>query len=207
MIKNFIFDFGNVLAEFCPEKLTAPFVSDEDTRKFISDIVFDRLYWDKLDDGTISDDEVKKDICRRVPEKLCQTACKVYDNWISSLTPVKNMQQLIFDLHKTDKRLYLLSNISIGFSNGYTKVQWIKEILDCFDGLVFSGTVSMTKPNRNIFEYLLRKYSLKEEECLFIDDSIKNINGAKAVGISGYLFDGNAEKLRDFLYKSIKFDK
>ena len=91
MIKNIIFDFGNVIAQFYPEKLTSPFVSDEKTRKYISEVVFDRLYWDRLDDGTISDDEVKAEICKRVPEELCEVACTVYDNWISSMTPVENM--------------------------------------------------------------------------------------------------------------------
>ncbi len=199
MIKNYIFDFGNVLAQFYPDKLTAPFVPDKEMQKNISEIVFDRVYWDKLDKGGITDDEVKAEICSRVPKELGDLACKVYDNWVNTLTPVENMQQLIRDIHKTDKKLYLLSNISVGFANGYKNVKWIKELLDCFDGLVFSGTIEMTKPNKEIFEYLLKKFNLKAEECLFIDDSAVNIDGAKAIGIKGYLFDGNAKKLRDYL--------
>ena len=53
----------------------------------------------------------------------------------------------------------------------------------------------MVKPNKEIFEHLLGKYNLNADECLFIDDSEKNIEGAKALGINGYLFDGNAVKL------------
>ena len=44
MIKNCIFDFGNVLGEFYPERLTAPFISDEASIKTVSDVVFDRFY-------------------------------------------------------------------------------------------------------------------------------------------------------------------
>ncbi len=62
MIKNYIFDFGNVLAEFYPDKLTAPHISDEETNKIVREVVFDRLYWDKLDMGTITDEEVKDEI-------------------------------------------------------------------------------------------------------------------------------------------------
>jgi len=199
MIKNYIFDFGNVLAQFYPDKLTAPFVSDCKLRKYISEIVFDRIYWDKLDIGSITDDEVKKEIRGRVCKELGDVACEVYDNWVNSLTPVENMQQLIYDIGKTDKKLYLLSNISEDFANCYKDVKWIKELFDCFDGIVLSGTVKMVKPNKKIFDYLLKKFNLKADECLFIDDSEKNINGAKSAGINGYLFDGNAQKLRNYL--------
>ena len=68
MVKNYIFDFGNVLAEFYPDKLTAPFVKNEDDRKCISEIVFDRFYWDRLDAGTITDDEASENDLNIVEE-------------------------------------------------------------------------------------------------------------------------------------------
>ncbi|MBQ2890132.1 MAG: HAD family phosphatase [Clostridia bacterium] len=199
MIKNYIFDFGNVLAEFYPEKLTKPFVEDEKLCKEISEIAFDRLYWDKLDDGSITDEEVKEGFLSRTDEKTGELACRVYDNWINSLTPVPNMEKLIYDIRKTDKKLYLLSNISIGFAERYMEAEWIKELFSCFDGLVFSGPVGKVKPDREIFEQLLSEFNLKAEECLFIDDSETNIKGAEKIGIKGYLFDGDAEKLREYL--------
>ena len=199
MIENYIFDFGNVIAEFYPDKLTAPFVSSEDERKIISEVVFDRIYWDRLDDGSITDDEVKEKICARLPQDLGEVACKVYDNWINSLTPVPNMKELISDIKKSGKKVYLLSNISRGFAQNYKNTKWIAEILENFDGLVFSGPIGIVKPSAEIFEHLLCKYNLKAEECLFIDDSQKNINGAAASGINGYLFDGNAQKLREYI--------
>ena len=199
MIKNYIFDFGNVLAEFYPDRLTAPFIPDKEMQKCISEVVFDRIYWDRLDKGTITDDELKTEIRSRVPKESGDLACKVYDNWVNTLTPVKGMQQLIYDIHKTDKKLYLLSNISIGFADSYRTVGWINELFNCFDGMVLSGTIGMVKPDAEIFNFLLNKYSLKAEECLFIDDNDKNISGARAVGIGGYLFDGDAEKLRKYL--------
>lgn len=199
MIKNYIFDFGNVLAEFCPDKLTAPFVKNEKERKYISEIVFDRLYWDRLDAGTITDAQVKSEICIRVPKEMQELACSVYDGWIENLTPVDGMQQLVADIGKTDKRMFVLSNISIGFAKSYDKVSWIKELLSHFDGAVFSGTVGMVKPDTKIFRHLLYTFGIKADESLFIDDSPKNIEGAERIGIRGYLFDGNSEKLREYL--------
>ena len=201
MIKNYIFDFGNVLAEFNPEKLTAPYVEDEEIKKRISEVVFDRLYWDKLDDGTITDDQVKEKIRSRLFGDEADVACRVYDNWVNSLSPVENMQQLIFDMKKSGERLFLLSNISKGFKDAYVEVEWINELLDGFEGIILSGPIGKIKPNRDIYEYLLKTFNLKAEECLFIDDSKKNIDGAALVGINGYLFDGDAKKLREFIGK------
>ncbi len=199
MIHNYIFDFGNVLAAFHPEKLTAPFVKGEKTRKMISEIVFDRLYWDQLDDGSISDEEVRAGIRSRVLKEYSDVACEVYDNWVQSLTPIPGMPQLISEIKKTDKKLYLLSNISIGFAENYKEVPWINDLLSNFDGLLFSGPIGLVKPEKKIFEHLLNQFDLKAEECLFIDDAPRNIEGAKQVGIQGYLFDGDSCKLRKYL--------
>ena len=183
MIKNYIFDFGNVLAEFYPDKLTAPHISDEETNKLVREVVFDRLYWDKLDMGTITDEEVKEGIKSRVPESLKDVALTVYDNWINNLTPVKGMQKLISDMHKRGEKMYLLSNISIGFAENYRNVKWIEELFSCFEGLVFSGVIHKVKPDEEIFKDLLGKYNLKSEECIFVDDSKINIEGAEKAGI------------------------
>ena len=199
MIKNYIFDFGNVLAEFYPHRLTAPFVEDEAEREIIAEVVFDRLYWDKLDDGSITDDEVREGIRSRLQGERGEVGCRVYDNWIESLTPVPGMEKLVEDIRKSGEGIYLLSNISTGFAENYQNTQWINKLFSNFDGLVFSGVAELVKPNREIFEHILGRFGLVAEECLFIDDNVANIEGAKAVGIQTYLFDGDAEKLRAFL--------
>ena len=199
MIQHYIFDFGNVLCEFDPEKLTEPFVSNEEEKNAISEVVFDRIYWDELDKGTITDEEVKAKICSRIGDKLGYKACQVYDNWVRTITPIDEMIHLVYELHKNGKKIYLLSNISIGFSKTYMEIDWIAKLFSCFDGLVFSGPVGIVKPSKEIFEYTINKFNIDPKKCLFVDDRTQNIEGAEAVGISGYLFDGNVQKLRKFL--------
>ena len=146
----------------------------------------------------LTDDEVKEGICSRLSEEDSEIGCRVYDNWVQTMTPVKGMEKLVVDIHNSGKKLFLLSNISEGFAKTYPEVKWIKELFDNFDGIVLSGTIGKTKPNKDIFEYVLGKFGLNADECLFIDDSPKNISAAKAVGIDGYIFD-DADKLREFL--------
>lgn len=199
MINNYIFDFGCVLAEFNPEKFTKAYIKEAENVEIVKNVVFDRLYWNPLDAGTITDDEVKKQICNRLPDSLQETACKIYDSWIELLTPIEGMENLVKSIKNKGGRLYLLSNISIGFANSYDKVPWIKNLFSLFDGLVFSGPIGITKPNTEIFFHLLEKYNLKAEESIFIDDSKVNISGGEKAGIKGYFFDGDAQKLAESL--------
>ena len=196
MIKNYIFDFGNVLARFDTDALTAVTVKDEKDREIVRNVIFDRLYWDRLDAGTITDEEVKEGFRSQLPERLYGAACEAYDRWIMLDMPVPGMPELVKDIKKNGGKLFLLSNISIGFAENYHKNPFASELFSYFDGLVFSGPLGITKPNKEIFEYLLKTYSLNAEDCIFIDDREDNVEGAVAAGIKGYLFDGNAEKLR-----------
>lgn len=198
-MQNYIFDFGNVLTVFDPDQLTAPYVTDAQMRKMVREVAFDRLYWDPLDWGTITDEEIKADICRRLPEGLREVGCAAYDGWVHNLTPVAGMEKLVADLKKTGAKLYVLSNVSVGFANTYKEVPWIRDLFSLFDGIVLSGTIGIAKPGKEIFKYVLKTFDLNAEECLFIDDSAKNIEAAKVLGIDGYLFDGDSEKLRSTL--------
>ena len=56
-VKNVVFDFGQVLVHFDPSYMVGRYVSDEEDAALIAEVLFDRLYWDRLDAGTISDAE------------------------------------------------------------------------------------------------------------------------------------------------------
>lgn len=199
VIQNYVFDLGNVLVRFDPMALTAPYVQDLETRKLISQTAFDRLYWDRLDLGTITDEELKEACHTRLPENLHTLCDKAYDHWVENLTLLPGMRELLLDVKAAGHRVFLLSNISIGFTQQYQHVPMLRELLSHFEGLVFSGPLGIAKPSKEIFLHLLETYDLLPEETLFIDDSAKNVAGAQAVGIHGYLFDGDAAKLRNCL--------
>lgn len=199
MIKNYIFDFGKVLVEFDPNYMTAAYVKDPVQAAQIAQVVFDRLYWDPLDYGGISDEELKNACHARLPKQLHALADEVYDRWLENLPFIDGMPQLVQDIKAAGGKVFLLSNISIGFAEHWHHVPQLHQLLSLFDGLVFSGPLGIVKPSREIFQYVMRTFGLKEEECIFIDDSEKNILGAEKAGIRGYLFDGDPAKLRTAL--------
>ncbi len=195
-IKNVIFDFGQVLVHFEPSYMVGVYVSDKDDKALLEEVIFDRLYWDRLDDGTLSDEDAVLAIKKRLPDRLWDVAEKIYYNWVDNIPEIEGMSELI-DRIKTryGVKTFLLSNISKYFASHANEIP----ILNKLDGCVFSGPIGIVKPSREIFEHLCVKYKLSPEECLFIDDRADNIEGAIRCGFKGYIFDGSVERLRDYL--------
>ena len=48
-----------------------------------------------------------------------------------------------------------------------------------------SYTVHLAKPDPAIYQTLLDRYGLKAEECVFLDDTVRNVEAAQALGIAG----------------------
>ena len=202
MTDAYIFDFGQVLVHFDERKMTADYIADARDVDLCQPVIFDRLYWDRLDAGAISDEEVRAGIRSRLPQRLHEAACLVYDRWFRDLSPIAGMPEILRDLKAQGKKLYLLSNISARFAADWQTVPNLRELLSSFDGLVFSAPLHMVKPHPEIFLYLLDRYRLRAEACTFVDDREKNIAAARQLGMDGYLFDGSAERLRAFLFRA-----
>ena len=193
--KHVIFDFGQVLVHFVPAQLTAAYVTDAADAAAVEAAVFARTYWDKLDAGAISEEAVKAAFCAQLPARLHEVACQVFDGWIDNLPLIDGVVAQVKALKTRGVRLFLLSNISCRFAATWQETPAIKELFSLFDGLVFSGPLGLTKPHAPIFHHLLNTYGLTAEECLFVDDNLSNVAGANAVGIEGYLFDGDVDAL------------
>lgn len=191
-IKNIVFDFGQVLVHFDPEYMVGKYVTDEADAKLLRDVVFDRLYWDRLDAGTISDGEVMEECKKRLPERLHMRAEQIYFNWIYNIPEITGMRELVIRLRdEYGMRLFLLSNISKYFADNADKIPVLAE----FERCIFSAAVGHVKPNCDMFEYLCSACGIEPTETVFVDDNPLNIAGAENCGIRGYLFDGDVEAL------------
>ena len=195
MIKNIIFDFGQVLVRFDPEYMTSKYLSDKDDIKTVSAVIFDRLYWDKLDKGTIDDEQVISLSNQRLDEKFHSVTEKIYYNWIYNIPEIEGMRSILEKLKEKGVRLFLLSNISKYFATHSEQI----DILSYFEKCIFSAVCGYTKPNTNIFCHTLKECEISPEETLFVDDNSANIEGAKSAGIHSFLFDGDAKKLEEYL--------
>lgn len=194
-IKNVVFDFGQVLVHFEPEKMARRSISDEQDARLVADVMFDRLYWDRLDDGTLTNAEVVSQALERLPKRLHGVAEQVFYGWIYSIPEIEGMKELLDELKARGKHLFLLSNISNYFAEHANEFDILKRMEKC----IFSAPIGIVKPSREIFELLCRECEIIPDETLFVDDNPKNIASAEAFGIHGYLFDGNVAALRTYL--------
>ncbi len=192
MIKNLIFDFGQVLVHFDPEYMTRCYASNKGDVELLKTVVFDRLYWDKLDSKDITDEELLEAVKARLPKDLHKTAEKIYNNWYYNLPEMEGMRDLLAFVREKGFKTYILSDVSIGFSDRYEEI----DILKGFDGYCFSAAEGICKPDPAAIENLMEKYGLNPAECFFIDDKPTNINGAAVAGVKGFVFSGNAEDVK-----------
>ena len=54
------------------------------------------------------------------------------------------------------------------------------------DGFVLSCDIKVIKPDRKMFEEILRKYQLDPANCVFLDDIADNTKMAETLGIKAY---------------------
>ena len=62
------------------------------------------------------------------------------------------------------------------------------EIFNLLDGQVISCEEHLVKPEKEIYLRLCERYGLEPAECLFTDDRVENVEGAKSVGMNAVLF-------------------
>jgi len=200
-MKNIVFDCGQVLVHFEPDYMTGQYIKDEADKKLAKDIIFDRLYWDRLDAGTIEEEDVVAGIKSRLPERLWEAGINAYKNWIYNIPEVDKMGDLVkYIKAKYGVKVYLLSNISRYFAEHSGEVEILKNV----DGCVFSAVCGFIKPDRKIFAHICEKYNLLPEETVFIDDNEENIKGAAAFGIDGYLFKKDPDELKEWFDSKLK---
>lgn len=196
MIDAVIFDFGKVLVQFEPEIMMEPYIPRKDFAA-VGPVLFDRLYWDRLDAGTIEDEEVVASVAARLPARLAPAVRECYYHWIDHLPEIPGMRAILDELTARGVPVFVISNISRHFAANVARVPILSYARDA----VFSAVCGMTKPGREIFLYACDRFGYAPERCLFIDDSPRNIAGAEMAGLQTYLFDGDAGKLAKFLKK------
>lgn len=195
MIKNVIFDCGQVLIRYNETEIAANYVDTPEEAEFLGRVAMARKYWNRFDEGTLTEADYLEQVKTELPEHLHKAVEKLVWGWIKACPMIDGMEDIVRDVKKSGKKLYLLSNF-----NPRLRTEPYP-ILSEFDALVISGEINKVKPDRAIYDYLLATYALNPEECIFIDDNSANIAMAESLGITGYLFDGDAVKLRAYLEK------
>lgn len=193
MIKNIVFDVGQVLMSYTPENYLKNLGFSEKTVQTLRKAIFESTLWEASDRGILSTEEIWNGFRKNAPgfEKEVQM---VYDNLGDVVELMPYAEGWIKNLKEQGYHLYILSNYA---EHTYQLSSHKMKFLPYMDGTLFSYVYKMAKPDHEIYETLCTMYQLNPGKTVFFDDREENIEGAKACGIHGILFQNHEQAKKD----------
>lgn len=194
-IKAIIFDFGGVLVGWDPRNLYRRYFPDQPQamEDFLSEVNF--MEWNAQQDKGRPFAEAVAILSQEFPHRA-ELIRAYHEHWIESITgPIEGTVGLLRKLKETGRSVYGLSNWS---AETFPIVRDEFDFLKLLDGVILSGEVKLIKPEPAIFELCLQMIGKPADECLFIDDSLANINIAKQMGFDTVHFE-SPEHLKEEL--------
>ncbi len=183
MIKNLVFDIGNVLVEEVNAHALA-WLGPEQQEEFAKLVYYKNPSFIEVLLGHQTIDEHKNQLVKQHPDKAKEIEFLLSPSSQTATLPTKpEMIDILYSL-KPHYSIYFLSDITEASYN------YLKHILDDFDGGVYSFKEHLKKPNPEFFRILLNRYNLKPEETAFFDDKERNVTAARNLGIKAELFTG-----------------
>ena len=117
-----------------------------------------------------------------------------YDGFMQMMGgQIPGMEDLIKDLKAKGYRIFGLPNWS---EETFALVRHVYPVLDLMEDMVISGVEHVMKPDHRIFELALKRFGIKADETVFIDDNPNNVKASCEVGIHGVLFQ-SCEQLKN----------
>jgi len=189
-IKNIIFDLGGVLIDWNPRYLYDRLLKNDQQKidYFLSTVCTQT--WNEEQDKGRSFDEGVAILSKKYPE-FTELIQAYHTNWEEMLgNTISDTLEILEHLRKSSYQLYALTNWSQEkFPFGVKKfefLRWFKEIM-------VSGDVQLKKPDPKIYELLFERFNLVPEESIFIDDSVKNVEASRNLGMPGIVFENGPQ--------------
>ena len=199
-ITTIIFDLGGVLIDWNPRYVYRTiFESEEKIDWFFENICTHE--WNEHQDAGRSLKEATDELLAKHPEHENEIRA-YYDRWEEMLGgAINETVEILRSLKETNKyKLYALTNWS---AETFPVALQRYDFLQWFDGIVMSGEEKTRKPFPEIYQTLLTRFNVNPSEVIFIDDSLRNVEGANAVGIDGIHFQSPQQLLNELKSQGI----
>ena len=184
MIKNIIFDIGNVLTDFRWKEFLQDKGFEGEMLNRIVKASLQNPIWAEFDRGAISEEAIMQGFIQADPE-IEQELFHAYGNIEGMVTPRAYAIPWLQELKAKGYKVWYLSNFA-----RKTEVECSESLsfMPYMDGGILSYKEHLIKPEAAIYELLLERYNLVPEECVFLDDTLINVEAAEALGIHGIHF-------------------
>lgn len=190
-IDTIIFDLGGVLIDWNPEYVFLDaFNRDRKKMQWFFDTIC-TMHWNENQDAGYPIKQATSDLVKQFPEHKKYIEM-YYGQWEKMLGgEISGTVKILKTLLKSKKyKVVALTNWS---NETFPIAKQRFEFLSWFEGIVVSGDEKTRKPFKKIFDITLNRFSIKAENAIFIDDSLRNIEAANALGINGIQFKNPQE--------------
>jgi 2-haloacid dehalogenase len=194
-ITTVVFDIGNVLIEWNPDHLYRELIPDNRERQSFLETVCS-MDWNLQQDLGRSWSDAIEVLTNQHPDKA-ELISAYSDRW-HDMVPgeISGSSKILSELKQSNIPLYAITNFSSDkFLEAQDRFPFLKS---SFLDIVVSADEKLIKPDPEIYNVLFRRNNLVSGECFFIDDSERNVEAARSVGMTAHHFK-NAEGLRSEL--------
>jgi 2-haloacid dehalogenase len=191
--QNIVFDIGNVLIGWDPMVLYRRlFEGDEEKSRWFLENVCTSAWNIEQDRGRSFKDAVAL-LSAAHPGWASHIAA--YDtHWLETITgPIDGTVDILKELHGAGVPVYAITNWN---DEKFALARGRFAFLNLFRDIVVSATERVIKPDPEIYAILCRRNGLQAADCVFIDDSEKNVHGARQAGMAGIHFVGAGDLRR-----------
>lgn len=184
MIRNLIFDIGNVLTDYRWHDFLLEKGFSEEMADRIAKASFLSPHWVEFDRGVWPEEKILQAFADNDPE-IEEQMRHAFLDMSGLITPRSYAIPWLKALREQGFRLYYLSNY---FHRIRVECAEALDFMPLMSGGVFSYEEKIVKPDPAIYKLLLERYSLKGEESVFLDDTLANVEAARTLGIHGIHF-------------------
>lgn len=197
---NIIFDIGNVLIRWRPERAVAPHFPDPVAGlAYLNAVGF--FDWNLAQDGGRSFADGMAALEAAHPGNAAPLAAYLERFALTIQEPITGTWDLLDALAARGHRIFGLTN--------FAAETWPRALVvhprlaEVFEDVLVSGVETMLKPDAEIYTLLLTRNGLAAADCLFIDDSLPNVEGARALGIAAHHFTSPRMLERDLVTRGL----
>jgi 2-haloacid dehalogenase len=180
---NVVFDIGNVLIRWDPRVLYRTIFSSEAEVEWFLANVCSREWNLEQDRGRSFEDAIAEAVGRH-PDQA-EAIAAYHHRWHETIVaPIAGTIAILEELKAQGTPLYAITN---WHQDKFRETQQRFPFLSTsFRDIVVSGEERLIKPDPAIYRVLLDRNGLEAGQCLFIDDSLKNVAGAESVGMKAH---------------------
>lgn len=205
MINTIIFDLGGVLLNLDLQRSMESFgalgldakswFTNESRENSAGGALCEGIVASKITDlyqtGKITTEEFLSEVLKGCRKGT--TTKEVAAAWNAMLLdiPMKKLD-VLKRLRRTGYKVYMLSNTNEEHWQYIEKNFFPESVTNYFDGVYMSQVLGMAKPDKRVFEHVLKDIGAEAEDCLYVDDTASNCEAAASLGFHAFNVEPNS---------------